>query len=93
VTLDTGGIDMLDRNTAETIIYRIAVAAFGYYPGKEQSEPGYTLDEDIDWCVEAFGDIPWPHAQRLRRSIRDAIIDPTANREQFARDVMNLVSD
>ncbi|MGZ0712555.1 hypothetical protein ACWPKO_29880 (plasmid) [Coraliomargarita sp. W4R53] len=90
MTLNLGGTTMLNSKTADDIIDRVAIAALKYYPAKATDEPGYSIDEDIDWCVRAFGDIPWPHAQRLRRGIRDVITDPTTHREQFTRDITNL---
>ncbi|MEJ1154613.1 hypothetical protein [Microbacterium marmarense] len=92
MTLNNGGFTMLDRDTADNILFRAAVAAFKYYPTRATDELGYAIDEDIDWCVKAFGDIPWPQAQRLRRSIRDVITDPTTHREQFTRDINNLIT-
>ena len=30
----------IDRNRAEKVLYRVAICAFTYYPGKPDREPG-----------------------------------------------------
>lgn len=84
---------MLDRAEAEAVIYRTAVAAFSWYPTKHQEEPGYSIQEDIDWCVEPLGDLFLPHRRGLSDRIRQLITDPTADRRSFVRDLMALTTD
>ena len=89
-TLLWEGLAMLDRTEAEALVYKIAVAALSYYPGKTEEEPGYTIDEDIDWCLGGFHG---PSGEGMRDRIRELIIDPTSHRSDFVRDVMGLVAD
>lgn len=43
---------MSDRVRADAVLEHVAVLAFLYYPGIEVDDPSYSLDEDIDWCLE-----------------------------------------
>lgn len=81
---------MIDRTHAEALLYRVAVSAFGYYPDKPTAEIGYTIDEDIDWCLDAVPQIPAPHRTAMRDRIAEAITDPTRERESFSREVLAL---
>lgn len=79
---------MIDRSDAEAAIYRTAVAAFSYYADKHVAEPGYTLDEDVDWCAEPLHELPADARAGLRDEIRALITDPTRDRRPFIRDVL-----
>jgi len=83
---------MLDRSEAESLLYRVASAALSYYPDKPTLEPGYTIDEDIDWCLRPLSHLPAHHLQTLRARIADIITDPTAQRQAFVRDVNALIT-
>ena len=41
----------LNRSDVEAALARIAVATFTYYPEKATEEPGYLVDEDVDWAM------------------------------------------
>ncbi|GAA1468866.1 hypothetical protein [Microbacterium thalassium] len=79
---------MIDRSTAEAVTYRTAVTAFTYYPTKLLDEPGYNVDEDIDWCLEPLDADLRP---AFRTIARDVITDPNADRQAYIRHLMNLV--
>ena len=83
---------MFDQSIAEALLYRVAVVALGYYPTKPAEEHGYTIDEDLDWCLQVL-DLPATQLSGLRDTIRDVITDPTRHRHQFVRDLMNTVPD
>tara|TARA_R100000365_G_scaffold3528_1_gene11905 strand:+ start:13613 stop:13867 length:255 start_codon:yes stop_codon:yes gene_type:complete len=83
---------MLDRTEAESLLYRVASAALGYYPDKPAREPGYVIEEDIDWCLKPLSRLPRRYHDTLRTRIREVVEDPTAHRYEFTRDVMALVS-
>ncbi|MGC5173341.1 hypothetical protein ACLQ2Q_22085 [Microbacterium sp. DT81.1] len=84
---------MLDRATAESVIYRVAVASLGYYPDKPSEEPGYTIEEDLDWCVMPLAHLDGPYLQGIRMSVLEVITDPTSHRREFTRDLLKLVND
>jgi hypothetical protein len=81
--IQEGPIVMLDRSQIDAAIFRVAVAAFTYYPDKATNEPGYTIDEDLDWCLRPLRHLPAPQRQRLREQITGLITDPTADRQTF----------
>lgn len=81
---------MIDRSDAESAIYRTAVAAFSYYADKHVDEPGYTIDEDLDWCIQPLESLPVDARARLREEIRALIIDPTRDRQPFIRRLIDL---
>lgn len=76
---------MLDRSQVDATVFRVAVAAFTYYPEKAASEPGYTLDEDLDWCMRPLRHLPQTHQRELREHISSLVTDPTADRQAFIR--------
>ncbi|MGE3193756.1 MAG: hypothetical protein AB7N70_33295 [Dehalococcoidia bacterium] len=76
---------MLDRSQIDATVFRVAVAAFTYYPDKANREPGYTLDEDLDWCMRPLRQLSDLHRRELRQYISDLITDPNANRQAFIR--------
>lgn len=76
---------MLDRSQIDATIFRVAVAAFTYYPDKPAREPGYTLDEDLDWCMRPLRHLPDAHRRELREHISSLVTDPTNDRQAFIR--------
>lgn len=76
---------MLDRSQIDATVFRVAVAAFTYYPEKPAREPGYTLDEDLDWCMRPLRHLPDAHRLELREHITSLVTDPTADRQAFIR--------
>lgn len=81
---------MIDRSDAESVIYRTAVAAFSFYADKHIDEPGYSIDEDIDWCTQPFTALPDDVIRELREQIRALITDPARDRQPFIRHVLDL---
>jgi hypothetical protein len=84
---------MLDRAAAEAARWRIAVSAFEYYPDKHLDEPGYTLDEDVAWCIEPLTGLASAELEQLRVAIRTLITTPTADRQAFIRHLATLTAD
>ena len=76
---------MIDRADTEATLYRVAIAAFTYYPGKEHDEPGYTINEDIAWCLQPLAALPAETLHELRETVRTLITTPTADRQAFIR--------
>ncbi len=76
---------MLDQSQIDATIFRVAVAAFTYYPEKAAREPGYTLDEDLDWCMRPLRQLPEAHRHELREHISLLVTDPVADRQAFIR--------
>lgn len=83
---------MLTRSQAEAAIYRTAVAAFTYYPGKPDDEPGYTVDEDLDWCMRPLRRLPIPELRALREQIRQLVTEPGSDRQAFIRRLASLTA-
>jgi hypothetical protein len=84
---------MVDRAEAEAVINITAGAAFTYYPDKALNEPGYTLDEDLDWAVGPLRAIDPLSLESWRRRIAVMITDPTADRQSFIADVLALAEE
>lgn len=81
---------MLDRSQVDAAVYRVAVAAFTYYPDRPEVEPGYTIDEDLDWCLRPLQRLPHEELEALRERIRALITDPGADRQGFIRHLKSL---
>ena len=86
------GTTMIDRAHTEDTLYRVAVSAFTYYPGKETAEPGYRVQEDIDWCAQPLRDLPAEQRDEIRERIRIMITDPLADRQGFIT-VLSALAD
>lgn len=84
---------MLERAEAEAVINITAVAAFTYYPDKTNDEPGYTLDEDIDWAVGPLRALDPLSLEAWRHRIALMITNPAADRQAFIADLMALVDE
>lgn len=84
---------MFDRDAVESVLFRLAVSSLGYYPERTIEEPGYTLDEDLVWCIEPLAQLPETFERALRERMREVIVDPTAHRRTFTRDLLRLVTE
>lgn len=84
---------MLDRAAAENTLNRVAICAFTYYPDKPADEPGWTLDEDLAWCLAPLAGLPDAELAGLAATIRTLITTPTADRQAFIRHLAALSSD
>lgn len=84
---------MIDRDSAEVVLERVAICAFTYYPGKPTEEPGYTVDEDVAWCTAPLRALPAPQLAELRDTVRTLITDPTADRRRFITTLAQLHGD
>ncbi|WP_341977769.1 hypothetical protein [Microbacterium sp. LWO13-1.2] len=73
----------IDRTDVEATLYRVAISAFTYYPDKEAEEPGYTIGEDVDWCLAPIAGLLAERSNELLMAIRIMITEPTANRQEF----------
>jgi hypothetical protein len=84
---------MIDRAQAEAAIYRIAFAALTFYPDKSEAEPGFTIDEDLEWALQPVLDLPPTEFDLVRDLARAAIAEPTAHREELARLLAKLAGE
>ncbi|WP_137846469.1 hypothetical protein [Microbacterium sp. 2FI] len=92
-TQSKGAGIVLDRSVAEAMLARVAVAAFTYYPGKSEDEPGYTVDEDVDWVMERAGGLDPALAGEWRRRIADVISSQDADHREFVASLMALAEE
>lgn len=84
---------MLDRSQVDAVIYRVAVASFTHYPDKGEREPGYTVEEDLDWCMRPLRHLPPVERDELRRRVLELITDPAADRQAFILQLKALARD
>ncbi len=69
----------------DAILFRTAIAAFTYHPSRHLDEPGYDLDDEIDWCLEPAGNETGDDHRELREQLRELITNPNADRRAFIR--------
>jgi hypothetical protein len=81
---------MIDRSDAEAVIARVAIAAFTYYPDRATAEPGYTLGEDVAWCVKPLGALDDDERDAWRLRVARLITDPAGDKQSFIRDITAL---
>ncbi|KQP73508.1 hypothetical protein ASF40_20460 [Microbacterium sp. Leaf288] len=92
-TTPTPDPTLLDRSAAEAALYRVAVCAFTYHPGKPVDEPGWSLDEDLAWCLAPLAGLPDEHFAEFAATVRTLIVTPTADRQAFIRRLLALSGD
>lgn len=83
---------MIDRAHTEQVTYLTAVSALRYYPGRPAQDPGYTLADDVDWCLRPLAALPDSVLADIRHLVGQTIIDPTGSRVDLqAR--LDLIAD
>lgn len=83
---------MIDRAQAEATTYRVAFAALTFYPDKPAVEPGFTIDEDLEWALQPVLDLPPTEFDLVRDVARATIADPTGHREELTRLLAELTA-
>lgn len=86
----TKGTVVLEPSDVESAFARVAVAAFTYYPEKTIDEPGYVIDEDVDWAMEPLRSMDSRERARWRERVIAVISDPDCDRRAFIADFMAL---
>lgn len=89
----TKGTRVLDRSEVENAFARVAVAAFTYYPDKSIDEPGYVIDEDVDWAMEPLLSMDAAEVAQWRERVSAVISDPACDRQAFTADFMALAAE
>ncbi len=84
---------MIDRAQAEAATYRIAFAALTFYPDKPGVEPGFWIDEDLEWALQPVLDLPPTEFDLVRDVARATIADPTGHREKLTRLLAKLARE
>ncbi|MDQ7876584.1 hypothetical protein Q9R08_01200 [Microbacterium sp. QXD-8] len=92
-TTPTGETIMLDPAEAEATLYRVAICAFMWHPHKDVDEPGWTITEDLDWCLAPLAGLPTDELADLRTTVQTLITTPTADRQAFIRHLAALSGD
>lgn len=83
-TTTPAGLPMIGRVRSEGVFGRVAISALSWYPERATRDPGYSIGEDLTWCLEPLAGHP-ALRERLAPVIKAAIMDPTTHREQVAR--------
>lgn len=84
----------IDRSRTEKVLYRVAICAFTYHPGKQAAEPGYDVEEDVAWCtVPLERRISEVDLRMLRNVIRMLITEPLADRRPFLAKLAEMAGD
>ena len=73
---------MPSREEVDDVLQRVGLAAISYYPEIHIDEPDYTVDTDVDWCLEPVTD--------LREAVGLAITNPTAHRYALFQTLLEL---
>ncbi|MCK6065776.1 MULTISPECIES: hypothetical protein [Microbacterium] len=84
------GAAVLDRSDVEAALARVAVAAFTYYPEKGSEEPGYAVEEDVQWAMEPLLQLNTEDRADWWQRFTAVIADPAANRRAFITELMRL---
>lgn len=87
------GAAVLDRSEVEAALARVAVAAFTYYPEKGIEEPGYVVEEDVEWAMEPLRALDDRTRGEWWQRFTAAIADPAVDRRGFVAELMALAGE
>ena len=73
---------MIDSELADVALQRVSLLAFLYYPEIHVDEPKYSLNEDLDFCMEPLAELEEEDRKDVRQLFGRAIIDPSVYREE-----------
>ncbi|MFS0735283.1 hypothetical protein ABC304_07610 [Microbacterium sp. 1P10UB] len=77
-----------DRSDTEAVLYRVAICAFLYDPSSGGSAG--TVDDDVAWCLAPVAHSMPTVIGTLRRTVREQIINRTADHQAFIRQLSAL---
>jgi hypothetical protein len=81
---------MPSREEVDDVLQRVGLAAISYYPEIHVDEPDYTVDGDVDWCLEPVTDLTAEQRTSLREAVGLAITNPTAHRYALFQSLLEL---
>lgn len=92
-TINVRGPIMIDRADVEATISRVAFCAFTFYPEKPTVEAGYTIAEDIDYCMAPLAGLDLVTGSRIRARVEELIADINADRLGFIDELYALAPE
>jgi hypothetical protein len=82
---------MTTHDQVDDTLQRVGLAALMYYPEIHVEEPDYTVDTDVDWCLEPLSALPAEQLQTLRDVIGRTIVNPTEHRATVFQALQDLL--
>ena len=81
----------IDRSQTEAVLYRVAICALTWHPGKAEADPGYRLEDDQRWCLAPLegADPGLP----IRVLVAATIHDPSRYRVELVRALSALADE
>lgn len=81
---------MPSREAVDDVLQRVGLAAISYYPEIHVDDPDYTVDVDVDWCVEPLTDLTDEQLRAVREAVGLTITNPTSHRTALVQRVLDL---
>jgi hypothetical protein len=81
---------MPNRASVDDVLQRVGFTALMYYPEIHVDEPGYTVDGDVEWCLEPLTGLTDEQRDSLRKAAGLVITNPTAHRAAFFQEMLDL---
>lgn len=82
---------MPSREEVDDVLQRVGLAAISYYPEIHIDELDYTVDTDVDWCLEPVTDLTDEQRAPLREVVGLAITNLlTAHRYALFQTLLEL---
>lgn len=82
---------LVDRSQTEAVLYRVAICALTWHPGKADAHPGYRVEDDQRWCLAPLAG-PDPGLP-IRVLVAATIHDPSRYRVELVRALSALADD
>lgn len=82
----------IPQEQLDNLLSRAALAALFYYPEMAVDDDGYSIQNDIAYCMEPVAGIGDEDAERLRVAVGHVITNPTAHRSELLALVIELAS-
>lgn len=90
-TVSESPTPLIDRSQAEAVLYRVAICALTWHPGKAAADPGYRIEEDQCWCLapleESNPGLP------IRVLVAATIVDPSRYRAELVQALSALSAE
>ena len=84
---------MPSREEVDDVLQRVGLAAISYYPEIHVDEPDYTVDGDVDWCLEPVTDLTDEQRKQLRNCEAVDVAEEVAEQEPAAAEPANTETD
>ncbi|WP_127817856.1 hypothetical protein [Microbacterium sp. CPCC 204701] len=90
-TVSETSTPLIDRSQTEAVLYRVAICALTWHPGKTDADPGYRVEDDHRWCLAPLDGVD--PGLPVRVLVAATILDPSRHRAELVRSLSALADE